>query len=126
MKLTIRGTTDERDSCDCCGKMGLKRTVIMEPDDGGEYLYFGTSCAAKMNGIELKEVRKEAKAADKKAQKEKEAQRNEYWKIEHKKWLAWLTEKTGYHTGHDHNINLSIEKIGGYQVARKMYKKEMA
>jgi hypothetical protein len=41
--------TDERTDCDCCGKSGLKRTVVLK-DENGEFVFFGTTCAARALG----------------------------------------------------------------------------
>lgn len=45
------GTTDECIECQRCGKTELKSTVVLEILDedgnGGEYTYFGSTCAAK-------------------------------------------------------------------------------
>lgn len=41
----ILGITDERTTCECCGKEGLKRTVAIE--FASEIKYYGTTCAAK-------------------------------------------------------------------------------
>ena len=45
MKYTVLGITDERTSCDCCGRIDLKKTVAMNDNETGEIVYFGTSCA---------------------------------------------------------------------------------
>lgn len=37
--------SDEVATCDCCGKSNLKRTVVLQDDNGG-IRYHGTSCAA--------------------------------------------------------------------------------
>lgn len=41
---TILGICDDRNTCDCCGKTGLKKTVALDID--GETVFFGTTCAA--------------------------------------------------------------------------------
>lgn len=41
----ILGITDERNTCECCGKQRLKRTVAIDFD--GDVRYYGTTCAAK-------------------------------------------------------------------------------
>ncbi|MGW1562759.1 hypothetical protein ACWCQ1_40605 [Streptomyces sp. NPDC002144] len=54
----IKGISDDRTQCDCCGLSGLKRTVALMPldADGNEngtaedVVYYGTSCAAKALG----------------------------------------------------------------------------
>lgn len=38
--------TDDITTCDCCGRAGLKRTVVLRSDDGA-IRYHGTSCAAR-------------------------------------------------------------------------------
>ncbi|MEU6610313.1 hypothetical protein ABZ922_35595 [Streptomyces shenzhenensis] len=53
-KWKIKGIVDDHDTCGCCGRRGLKRTVAMMPldADGNEdgtaedVVYYGTSCAA--------------------------------------------------------------------------------
>lgn len=44
--FTVEGITDERTTCDCCGKSNLKRTVVLRPADGGEHVFYGVTCAA--------------------------------------------------------------------------------
>ena len=46
-EFKLRGTTDEITVCDACGKKNLKLTVILEPNDSGEAVYYGTDCAAQ-------------------------------------------------------------------------------
>lgn len=41
----ILGITDERTTCECCGKANLKRTVAIEFNS--DIRYYGTTCAAK-------------------------------------------------------------------------------
>lgn len=41
----ILGITDERTTCECCGKANLKRTVAIEFTS--EIKFYGTTCAAK-------------------------------------------------------------------------------
>lgn len=41
----ILAITDERTICECCGKQGLKRTVVIEFEN--DVRYYGTTCAAK-------------------------------------------------------------------------------
>lgn len=53
---------DDVNSCDCCGKTGLKSTVKMERDDG-EILHFGSTCATRHSGRDSKAIRHEAAAA---------------------------------------------------------------
>ena len=49
--LTQVGITDEVDTCSCCGKTNLKRTVVFETtqewqgEGGDKFVFFGTTCA---------------------------------------------------------------------------------
>ena len=45
MRYTVLGITDERTSCDCCGKVDLKKVVALNDNETGEIVYFGTTCA---------------------------------------------------------------------------------
>jgi hypothetical protein len=46
MKYIAVGITDEVTSCDCCGRTGLKRTVMLEDSETQEMVHYGTTCAA--------------------------------------------------------------------------------
>lgn len=50
-KLHIIGVTDEQTECDRCGKLELKRTVIVHDEDGSEVGRYGTSCASAVLGV---------------------------------------------------------------------------
>lgn len=66
------GTDEDIETCDCCGRTGLKRTVIMvEVNRDGEVMTpidmaprFGVVCAAKHSGIPATKIRAAAKKAD--------------------------------------------------------------
>lgn len=49
MNYEAVGVTDERTECDCCGKINLKKTVVLRNEDG-EFSFFGTTCAARALG----------------------------------------------------------------------------
>ncbi len=49
--LHIMGVTDEQTECDKCGKVELKRTVIVHDEDGNEHGRYGTSCASRVLGV---------------------------------------------------------------------------
>lgn len=54
------GITDERTSCDCCGKADLKCTVAMETDSG-DIVYYGRVCASRNSGKSTAQINKEVK-----------------------------------------------------------------
>lgn len=43
----ILGINDEVTTCDCCGKVNLKRTVAIELEDG-EIVRYGVDCASRV------------------------------------------------------------------------------
>jgi hypothetical protein len=43
--MKIKGIVDNVNTCDCCGKTGLAKTVALETNDG-EIVYYGTTCAS--------------------------------------------------------------------------------
>ena len=49
--MRVLGVNDDRDSCDCCGRQGLKKVVWLETA-AGEVVAYGTGCAARALGIE--------------------------------------------------------------------------
>jgi hypothetical protein len=62
--MKIIGITDEVTSCDCCGKSNLKKTVVLE-DQEGNINYFGQVCASKAAGWSKEYVKEEVKAIEK-------------------------------------------------------------
>ena len=55
----VRGINDEQTFCDLCGKVNLKKTVILENVETGEVLRVGTSCAAsKIHNTKSAKVKK--------------------------------------------------------------------
>ncbi len=67
---TVRyfGITDEITDCGCCGRTGLKHTVMLEILDGENesdgILYYGTDCAARKLGRSSYAVRQAAETAE--------------------------------------------------------------
>ena len=54
--MNILGTTEEITVCGCCGKSGLKKTIVIEMESS-EILYYGTVCAAYATGQDVKKVK---------------------------------------------------------------------
>jgi hypothetical protein len=58
-ELKARGMTDEQTTCDACGRIELRGTVILVDAESGEEIgRFGTSCASKKLGWSI--TRKDA------------------------------------------------------------------
>ena len=55
------GTDDSITNCDCCGKYGLKFTVIIELDCG-DIAHYGQVCARRNTGKVQKQITSEIKA----------------------------------------------------------------
>lgn len=51
----ILGTDDSVNSCDCCGKSGLKHTVVVEIN--GEEFHYGSTCATKHTGMKSSQIK---------------------------------------------------------------------
>lgn len=64
----VKGTTDDVTECAYCGRQELKGTVVLEVLDADGtpqgVTYFGTGCAATAGRRTVKEVKAEAKSAD--------------------------------------------------------------
>ncbi|NEB76006.1 hypothetical protein G3I40_12350 [Streptomyces sp. SID14478] len=64
----VKGVVDDSDTCECCGRTNLKRTVALMPLDAegneeGDVSYYGTSCAAVALGWSQTRVANAAGAA---------------------------------------------------------------
>lgn len=55
------GTDDSVNACDCCGKVNLKFTVVIELDDG-QIVHYGQVCAGRNTGKDRRTQTSEAKA----------------------------------------------------------------
>jgi hypothetical protein len=54
-EMKVLGVNDEVTTCECCGRTGLKKTVVLGTD-GGEVRY-GTECAARAMKCDAAAVR---------------------------------------------------------------------
>jgi hypothetical protein len=62
MNATALYISDERDTCECCGKTGLKRVVVMRLEDLS-LAYWGTTCASRNSGKDRIQINQEIKDA---------------------------------------------------------------
>lgn len=53
----ILGFTEDKQECMCCGRGDLKGTYALQLEDGGEILYYGSTCASKAYGFTSKEFK---------------------------------------------------------------------
>lgn len=57
----ILGSNDEVTTCECCGRIGLKKTVVLT--DGEREVRYGTECAARTLKVSKREVESGVKTA---------------------------------------------------------------
>ena len=54
-RFEVMGINDDQDSCQCCGKRGLKRVVWILDHVSGELKHFGTTCVlAPAKGFDVR------------------------------------------------------------------------
>lgn len=58
--MKILGYTEATTSCDCCGKVNLKGTYVMDDNQGGIFNY-GVNCGANAINTSVKDLKKEVK-----------------------------------------------------------------
>lgn len=121
-RFTVNGITDERDSCDCCGKTGLKRTVCLHDHDTGLDVFFGTTCAARAMKITVKDINTQIRTAE--AAKREQERRNQAARhaTKAKAWRAHLTSKVGRvitDWKNEFDTLAMIEAVGGFAAARE-------
>jgi hypothetical protein len=105
------------DTCDCCERTGLKKTVkLVSP--AGRVVWFGTGCAARAMGCQPLVVRQARAAAEATAIEKARVERCRIWAAEDAVWGAFLAVAA---PGHDGNRFKQIEALGGYSAARAAF-----
>jgi hypothetical protein len=61
MNATALCLDDSVTTCDCCGRVNLKATVLMQLEDGA-LVHFGQVCAARNTGKPRQQITKEIRA----------------------------------------------------------------
>ena len=77
-RYKVLGVNDDKDSCECCGKQGLKKVVWIEDTETQEIKHFGTTCAASpVKGFGVnKEIKQAVSAFDFEQQR--------FWRVIHR------------------------------------------
>lgn len=88
------GTTQDFDTCECCGRTGLKKVVALQTPEG-DITYFGTACAAKATGWTTTEVTRAAKKADDEKRRAEDRARAAAEAARREAYYAWLAAETG-------------------------------
>ena len=113
------------ETCDCCGRQGLKKTVkLVNP--GGRVVWYGTGCAAKAMGGEQKLVEKKRKEAIKRADDAERKARQAKIDADSMDWFCFLSRTAGAMFSWDGKIDrfAQIQKLGGMTEARRLYREE--
>jgi len=68
--LIVLGISDEHLECDRCGRIELKKTIVVQNTESGSINYYGSECASMVMGFDAKEINKQARKAKKESDKE--------------------------------------------------------
>lgn len=93
-RFQVKGVNDERDTCECCGKTGLKKVVWIEDTETGEIKCFGSTCA--LQPVKGFDCVKEIKSAVAKASREAAEWQQRVWG-----WARMQYRKAGGKFGPD-------------------------
>ena len=94
-RFAYLGTTDERTTCECCGKMNLKGTVAIRDLEHDTDHFFGSVCAARALKLKVAEVRKGTADADAERQRAEARRRAEEERVRWAAFEVWVTERWG-------------------------------
>jgi hypothetical protein len=114
--LKVAGTTDEVNTCECCGRQDLKLAVALEGPDGAIHGYYGVVCAANLLRMDAKSVKNAAKAEDARKWEAAQKARTEAHEAEMMEWAGWLFAKTG-----KREIMRATMALGGWSAARELF-----
>ncbi len=121
------GTTDERTTCECCGRANLKHTVALLIDDALEAVFYGSSCAARALRWTTKEVKAGAKAADDAKAAAARAERERLAAIEAAAWEAHIQASLAAAGLRSTGTRFTdLEALGGYAAVRATYARSVA
>ena len=102
------------DTCDCCGRDGLKKTVkLVHPS--GNAVWYGVGCAAKAMSLKNGEVERARKAQISDLEDSERKSRAVAFHAEQAEWVAFLIRAAG-----PGEIIDQIARLGGMQAARAM------
>jgi hypothetical protein len=116
------GTDDSVSTCDCCGKRGLKHTVVLETDMGDE-VFYGVTCASRALGMAAKDVKSRAVDAQTAKRNAQIAAIEKIRREEDAIFGAWLARQPECVTDWDGRVNRikTINALGGWTTTREMY-----
>lgn len=111
MAFRILGKNDEVTTCECCGRTGLKATVILTNGEGE--VRYGSECAAKATSTSAREVRQTLNAIEQFG----EIERRKQAEAEAIRWGAFLAVHCPGKSRFE-----AIKILGGFAAAREVYR----
>lgn len=111
------GTTEDWDSCDCCGRANLKVYVVMENLEDGEVCRFGTGCAAKLEQVPATVIKAEGREADRARREAERAEQAKRQAAETADWFAFLDREAG-----PGEVIDQYTRLGGLAAARAAWR----
>jgi hypothetical protein len=109
-RYTVKGSTNDIQACERCGRDGLKSTVVLHDRRADEIVHFGIDCAATVAGYAI--TGDDVRAADRAAADERLAALAAATAT----WESWLLETTGIA-----DTFAAIQALGGFTAARAAY-----
>lgn len=87
--IKVLGINDDTDTCECCGRTGLKRVVWLERDESGPFAA-GVDCAGKILRMSATRVHNAAVEADRKRKQDEENKIHEIGEV--RSVRPWVVE----------------------------------
>ncbi len=122
-ELAIGESLTSPDTCDCCERTGLKKTVkLVNPD--GRVVWFGVGCAARAMGCKLVVVQKARSEALTAAEENERKARREAHAKEDAAYQTFLDTDAGIVNAWDGKRDRfrQAEKLGGIGAARDAFR----
>jgi len=122
-ELAIGESLQSPDTCDCCGREGLNRTVkLVNP--AGCVVWFGTGCAARAMSIGIDEVRVAQKDAESRSHANVRKAAEEVFRAQDAAWQDFLNREAGYIYQWERgpvDRFAQICKLGGMSAAKALF-----
>jgi len=115
-RFDIAGISDDVDTCECCGRDNLKRTVALRDLDTGEVEFFGTTCAAHLLKMKATDLRSDARQVQRWKDEAARKARMEQARKDAAPWFRFLRESTDATEVAD-----QIRELGGFAAARSKF-----
>lgn len=124
LNFRVLGTTNDVTTCEKCGRVELKGTLVLQPLDAdgnpdGDPCYFGSDCGAKMAKTTTRLINAAAKKADRAAAAAKKAAEEEA------RAIAWEDGRSARIEAHLAYLRWLAENYGGARTEQEAYSKAL-